>query len=165
MKPDKFYLSLEEEGYYDTIDKRSKDYREYKQWKATQVDEDYESHKKSVEEQSKGLGDTIAKITKATGIDKVVKFIAGEDCGCDERKEKLNKEFKYRNVRCLKEDDYKYLTNFLANKGTTISYDDKFRVIGIYNYVFSTNEKRTTSCSSCISKIVKNLERYMKNYQ
>lgn len=165
MKPDKFYLSLEEEGYYDTIDKRSKDYREYKQWKATQVDEDYESHKKSVEEQSKGLGDTIAKITKATGIDKVVKFIAGEDCGCDERKEKLNKEFKYRNVRCLKEDDYKYLTNFLANKGTTISYDDRFRVIGIYNYVFSTNEKRTTSCSSCISKIVKNLERYMKNYQ
>ena len=165
MKPDKFYLSLEEEGYYDTIDKRSKDYREYKQWKATQVEQDYESHKKSVEEQSKGLGDTIAKITKATGIDKVVKFIAGEDCGCDERKEKLNKEFKYRNVRCLKEDDYKYLTNFLANKGTTISYDDKFRVIGIYNYVFSTNEKRTTSCSSCISKIVKNLERYMKNYQ
>ena len=165
MKPDKFYLSLEEEGYYDTIDKRSKDYREYKQWKATQVDEDYESHKKSVEEQSKGLGDTIAKITKATGIDKVVKFIAGEDCGCDERQERFNKEYKYKNVKCLKEDDYKYLSNFLANKGSTISYDDRFRVIGIYNYVFSTNEKRTTSCSSCISKIVKNLERYMKNYQ
>jgi hypothetical protein len=32
---------------------------------------------------SKGLGDTIAKITEATGIDKAVKFIAGEDCGCD----------------------------------------------------------------------------------
>ena len=165
MKPDKFYLDLEERGYYKTIDKRSKDYREYKQWKATQVEQGYESHKKSVEKQSKGLGDTIAKITKATGIDKVVKFIAGEDCGCDERQERFNKEYKYKNVRCLKEDDYKYLTNFLAKKGTTISYDDKFRVIGIYNYVFSTNEKRTTSCSSCISKIVKNLERYMKNYQ
>ena len=37
---------------------------------------------------SKGLGDTIAKITEATGIDKLVKFVAGEDCGCDERKEK-----------------------------------------------------------------------------
>ena len=165
MKPDKYYLDLEERGYYKTIDKRSKDYREYKQWKATQVEQGYESHKKSVEKQSKGLGDTIAKITKATGIDKVVKFIAGEDCGCDERQERFNKEYKYKNVRCLKEDDYKYLTNFLAKKGTTISYDDKFRVIGIYNYVFSTNEKRTTSCSSCISKIVKNLERYMKNYQ
>ena len=28
---------------------------------------------------SKGLGDTVEKITKATGIEKVVKFIAGED--------------------------------------------------------------------------------------
>ena len=28
---------------------------------------------------SKGLGDTIAKITEATGIDKLVKFVAGED--------------------------------------------------------------------------------------
>ena len=165
MKQDKYYLDLEERGYYNTIDKRSKDYREYKQWKSAKIEEGYKSHKKSVDKQSKGLGDTIAKITKATGIDKVVKFIAGEDCGCDERKERFNKDFKYRNVKCLKEDDYKYLSNFLANKGSTISYDDRVRVIGIYNYVFSTNEKRTTSCSSCIAKIVKNLERYMKNYQ
>ena len=131
-------------------DKRTK---AYKEWKA------------NFDKQSKGLGDTIAKITKATGIDKAVKFIAGEDCGCEERKERFNKDFRYKNVRCLKEDDYKYLSDFLNNKGTTISYDDKVRVIGIYNYVFNTNEKRTTSCSSCISKIVKNLERYMKNYQ
>ena len=165
MKPDKYYLDLEEKGYYDTIDKRSKDYREYKQWKSAKIEEGYKSHKKSVEKQSKGLGDTIAKITKATGIDKVVKFIAGEDCGCDERQERFNKDFKYKNVRCLNEEDYKYLTNFLANKGTTISYDDKFKVIGIYNYVFSAKEKRTTSCSPCVIEIVKNLERYMKNYQ
>ena len=39
---------------------------------------------------SKGLGDSIEKITKATGIDKVAKFILGEDCGCEARKEKLN---------------------------------------------------------------------------
>ena len=42
---------------------------------------------------SKGLGDTIAKVTKATGIDKVVKAIAGDDCGCAERQEKLIKCF------------------------------------------------------------------------
>ena len=33
----------------------------------------------------------IEKITKATGVEKVVKAIFGEDCGCSERKEKLNK--------------------------------------------------------------------------
>jgi hypothetical protein len=41
-------------------DKRTK---AYKDWKENQAKE------------SKGLGDTIAKITKATGIDKAVKFI------------------------------------------------------------------------------------------
>jgi hypothetical protein len=47
---------------------------------------------------SKGLGDTIEKITKATGIKKVVdkvSKIAKKDCGCDKRKETLNKLFPY----------------------------------------------------------------------
>jgi len=35
---------------------------------------------------NKGLGDTIASIAKATGLDKLV----GEDCGCPERQEMLN---------------------------------------------------------------------------
>ena len=162
MKPDKYYLDLEDNGYYESIDKRSKDYREYKEWIATK--DSYKALKKNVEAKPKGIGDTIAKITKATGIDKVVKFIAGDDCGCDERQERWNKEFNYKTVKCLKEDDYIYLIDFYERKKSTISYDDRVRVIGIYNYVFSTNEKRTTSCSSCIAKIVKNLERYMITY-
>jgi hypothetical protein len=48
---------------------------------------------------SEGLGDTIAKITNALGIDKVaekVAQIAGkEDCGCGERRKKLNDIFPY----------------------------------------------------------------------
>lgn len=42
---------------------------------------------------SKGLGDTIEKITAATGVKKAVEFVAkksGKDCGCGARKEKLN---------------------------------------------------------------------------
>lgn len=50
---------------------------------------------------SRGLGDTIAKVTNKTGIDKVAKFAAKamgkEDCGCDARKESLNKIFPYKN--------------------------------------------------------------------
>lgn len=48
---------------------------------------------------SKGLGDTIAKITEATHIDMVVKTLAksvGKDCGCDKRREKLNNKFPYK---------------------------------------------------------------------
>lgn len=42
---------------------------------------------------SKGLGDTIEKITIATGIKTVVDTISeatGKDCGCSKRKERLN---------------------------------------------------------------------------
>ena len=49
---------------------------------------------------SKGLGDTIAKITKATGIKKVVDTVAkktGKDCGCKKRQETLNRLFPYNN--------------------------------------------------------------------
>ena len=46
---------------------------------------------------SRGLGDTIEKITKATGIKKVVDKITGEkDCGCNKRKQTLNKMFPYK---------------------------------------------------------------------
>ena len=49
--------------------------------------------------ESKGLGDTIEKITTATGIKKVVHKIAGEDCGCNKRKNILNKVFPYKNKK------------------------------------------------------------------
>jgi len=44
---------------------------------------------------TKGLGDTIEKITTATGIKKAVKALLW-DCGCDKRKETLNKMFPYK---------------------------------------------------------------------
>jgi len=49
---------------------------------------------------SKGLGDTVAKITKATGIKKVVDTVAkavDKDCGCNKRQDTLNRLFPYNN--------------------------------------------------------------------
>ena len=49
---------------------------------------------------SKGLGDTIEKITTATGIKKVVERVSkatGKDCGCGARKNSLNRMFPYQN--------------------------------------------------------------------
>tara|TARA_R110000803_G_scaffold44662_1_gene94466 strand:+ start:1285 stop:1482 length:198 start_codon:yes stop_codon:yes gene_type:complete len=46
---------------------------------------------------SRGLGDTIERITKATGIKKLVDTVSGKkDCGCNKRKEALNKKFPYK---------------------------------------------------------------------
>jgi hypothetical protein len=51
---------------------------------------------------SRGLGDSIAKITKATGIEKAVKTVAkavtgSEECGCSKRQDTLNRVFPYNN--------------------------------------------------------------------
>jgi len=49
---------------------------------------------------SKGLGDTIAKITSATKLDKLAEKIAEvagkEDCGCKKRQDRLNRMFPYQ---------------------------------------------------------------------
>jgi len=48
---------------------------------------------------SRGLGDTVEKITTATGIKKVVDTVAkasGKDCGCNKRKDALNRMFPYQ---------------------------------------------------------------------
>lgn len=51
---------------------------------------------------SRGLGDTVKKVTKATGIEAVVKTVVkivhgSEDCGCEERADALNRLFPYKN--------------------------------------------------------------------
>ena len=49
---------------------------------------------------SKGLGDTVAKITKATGIKKVVDTVnkvTKKPCNCGKRKDNLNRLFPYNN--------------------------------------------------------------------
>ncbi len=54
------------------------------------------------EKKSKGLGDTIEKFTKATGIKKVVDKISkatGKDCGCNQRKDNLNRLFPYNYIK------------------------------------------------------------------
>lgn len=50
---------------------------------------------------SRGLGDTIAKITHYLGIDKIAHWFAvfvlkKEDCGCERRRDTLNKKVPYK---------------------------------------------------------------------
>jgi len=137
------------------VDKRSKEYREYKAWL-----------KNFNEEQSKkpdGLGDVVAKITKATGIDKLVKFIAGEDCGCDERQKLLNKEFHFSKPNCLDELEYNWLSNFYKERKYNITFEQRERLYVIYNRVFSTTLKNST-CSSCLRGVMNKLETIIKTY-
>tara|TARA_R100000231_G_scaffold135721_2_gene110395 strand:+ start:706 stop:1068 length:363 start_codon:yes stop_codon:yes gene_type:complete len=104
---------------------------------------------------SKGLGDTIKKITKKTGIDKVAKQILGEDCGCEERRKKLNKMFPY--VRQMTDDEIKIFEEVKPSidKGVLKKNEQKI-LLNIYNRIFKTN-KQVSSCSPCVKTTVDNL--------
>jgi len=48
--------------------------------------------------ESKGLGDTVEKITEATGLKSLMELAYGKkDCGCNKRKKWLNNNFPYKN--------------------------------------------------------------------
>jgi|TARA_B110000967_G_C18831819_1_gene534474 hypothetical protein len=51
---------------------------------------------------SKGLGDTIEKITTVTGVKKIVELasdLTGVPCGCGDRKDSLNKTYNYEKIK------------------------------------------------------------------
>lgn len=54
-----------------------------------------ETGKIKLKMKSKGLGDSIEKITEATRIKQLVEKVTKGDCGCNKRKDKLNKMFPY----------------------------------------------------------------------
>jgi hypothetical protein len=134
-------------------DKRTKAYKEWKKnFDALQ------------ETKSKGLGDDIEKITEATGIKKLVKFIAGEDCGCDARKEKLNKIFRHNKLECLTEDEYDYLTEFFAKNKNVLNNEEIKKLYEISNRIFNKKNK-PSSCSSCIRTTVLRLKKLVDAYK
>jgi hypothetical protein len=100
---------------------------------------------------SKGLGDTIEKITEATGIKKVVESISeakGVNCGCDERKELLNKLFPYKQTECLNEEDNEWLTQFFSTTNNQLTPKQQNRIIEIYKNVFN-QVIAPSNCGSC----------------
>ena len=123
----------------------------------------YKNYKKKYNKKSKGVGDTVEKITEATGIKKLTKFIAGEDCGCDKRKEKLNLLFPYNKPECFTEEEYNYIGDKLEIN--TIKPDEQKQILKIYNRVFK-EKVTTTSCSSCfVNNVWSRLKRIYKEYE
>ena len=73
---------------------------------------------------SKGVGDVVEVVLNSAPIKPVTEAVKkllwkdGEDCGCDERKEKLNKLFRrIKKPRCLSEDDYIAMKAILPKVG------------------------------------------------
>lgn len=112
---------------------------------------------------AQGLGDTVAKLTQATGIDKLVKFIAGEDCGCDERQAKLNELFPYRTPKCLTEDEYTYLNESQVLTKQTLKPSEQDAILKIYNRIFGIS-REPTSCATCWLEIIQKMQKVFNEY-
>lgn len=99
---------------------------------------------------SKGLGDTVEKIIKATGLQI---FVDGKDCGCEERKQKLNEMFPYRfKARCLTELEYNEYKEFKETRTLTMEWDKVTWVCDLYASVF--NRQKWYPCIGCSPKIL-----------
>ena len=118
---------------------------------------------------SKGLGDTIKKFTSATKIDKLAKKIAKavgkDDCGCDERQEKLNKMFPYKTEeREYNEDSPMHLKQEILcvwqkiKDGQAPDVETKKRFVELYNTIYKTKYKPTTNCGSCLHTMWKGIK-------
>jgi len=113
--------------------------------------------------ESKGLGDTVEKVLEATGIAKVAKWILGEDCGCDERKAKLNELFPYKKPKCLEQPEHEWLKEWFDKKAEVIKPSEQKMILNIHSRVFGVRNE-PTSCASCLMTRVRDLEQVFKTY-
>jgi hypothetical protein len=111
---------------------------------------------------SKGLGDSIEKALKVTGIDKVAKKVLGDDCGCEERRDTLNKMFPYNKVRQFTEDEQKIYEEVINRTKGTITGKDQAILVKLYNKVFNAN-KKPSSCTSCVQQTLAKLKKVYIN--
>ena len=132
-----------DDAYYQDIDKRT---REYKDWK--------ELKEQQLAESTKGLGDVVESIAKVTGVAKVVKTFFGEDCGCGDRKDALNSAlpFGIEAINCVDEEDFLYLESFFSRARTRINASQQNRLVDIYNHVFEQRMMPPSGCATCSNK-------------
>lgn len=144
------------------IDKRSKEYRKYKEWKAK-----FEAEQEAKPE---GVGDVVEKVLDSKVMKPITEAVKSliwkdnEDCGCEERKKKLNEIFNFHKPNCLEEDEFTYLDKFFSVRRTQVKHSDKLRLYEVYNRVFST-ELEPSNCPSCLSAMIRKLRTIKNTYE
>lgn len=136
------------------LDKRTKAYKECIKLK---------------EANTTGVGDLVEKAIKATGLD----ALADNDCGCEERKTKLNKlrlpNFKrYPFVRCMTKQQYETWITWRDDKRLksgwwAVSVADQNEVIKpIFERLTANTFKACGSCGDMIQHICNRIEDAIK---
>lgn len=121
---------------------------------------------------TEGLGDKLEKVFQYTGVKALVKAVAGEDCGCDERKENLNdlgRKIKEKlaftftsRVSALTLEEYEYLESVISTNPIRLNDKEIKRFAEIYDRVF--RKKVNIGCQDCIRAMYGNLKQLVKIY-
>jgi hypothetical protein len=119
------------------------------------------------------LGDKVEKVFEYTGVKALVKYVFGEECGCDERKENLNllsKSIKEKlayaftsKVSPLTLSEYEYLESVIKTNPRVLDVNQQARFLEIYNRVFRATIT-PTGCQDCWRTIYGNLRQLVKIY-
>lgn len=110
---------------------------------------------------SQGLGDNIENFLNKPLIKPITETVKkliwkdSEDCGCTERKHKLNKLFPSRQPLCMTEHEYEWWTHFKSVESTTLAPMEANKVAEIWSRIFQS--KRIYKPCSCNPKAWQNM--------
>jgi len=147
-------------SYYESLDKRTK---EYKEWVAQKQSQDEKSL----------LGNKIEEFTEKTGIksavETITKAVGINDCGCNTRKEKINnwhdrvrRMFIHKQpIDLMTEQEYTFLKEYFAVNRTRVSADEQRSIYKVYNRLFEENVT-PTMCPSCYKKVASKLQKMIE---
>lgn len=140
------------------LDKRTKEYKDCIKSQEYKYFKDKFEQDKTIK-----AGEVIEKITKATGVKKLVEWVAGEDCGCDERKKKANK-LRIKIANCPTQDQYESVKQLLDSNPKTLTQDQQKLIVETHNAIYNTNHK-ITKCGSCYKGMINRLGKMIELYK
>lgn len=144
----------------EEFDKRTKAYKDCMEALQAELEQKHE------ENQPTGLGDVVEAVTKATGIKKAVELFTkdGKDCGCDERKKKLNKLRFRRTPLCLNAEEFQFLDKLYRANKHTIGHTEGQKLVEIEQRVFQKKYVDSLHCAPCIRQIYNDLRIIWETY-
>lgn len=140
-------ITQEDLNKYDG-DKRSKEYRELKEALNTQGDDNVS------DDVVNGLGDVLEDIAKVTGVKAIVRALAGEDCGCEDRRERLNNLLPRgrKQVRCMTDEEYVEYGEFMnTRKEGRLEAEEVKYLMSLYTKIYN-RKWRKVRCTQCALK-------------
>lgn len=95
------------------------------------------------------------------GVKKIVEAVAGEDCGCKERKEKLNRRFSYFQPFSAKDKEVWENELKPAMDRGRLDLQQQGLMIDLYQRTFQRRYKKT-NCGPCVLEKMEKLEQAYK---